>query len=215
MLDKAITEDARKKLRDLSIMWIDYKKAYDSVPHSWLIEILNLYKIDKHTKNFIKLLMPKWRTKIHLPHTSGCITSDFITFLRGIFQGDSLSPLLFCLALAPIRNILRRNDVGYKIVGKKVNNLLYIDDLKIYTKGRKEMERSRALIEEFSDDIKMSFGLEKCAVLHIKSGKQIYSPEVKNIPILEGDDSYKYLGVIQGNEILHEKAKKNAKKEFY
>ena len=100
-------------------------------------------------------------------------------------------------------------------MGKKVNNLLYIDDLKVYTKGIKEMERSRALIEEFSDDIKMSFGLEKCAVLHIKKGKQIYSPEVQNIPILIGEESYKYLGIIQGNEIMHDLAKDNAKKEFF
>mmetsp|Transcript_1842 Transcript_1842/g.2013 ORF Transcript_1842/g.2013 Transcript_1842/m.2013 type:complete len:89 (+) Transcript_1842:1-267(+) len=63
-------------------------------------------------------------------HTKGCVDTDFITFLRGIFQGDSLSPLLFCLALAPIGNILKRDNIGYKITGKKVNNLLYIDDLK-------------------------------------------------------------------------------------
>ena len=154
-------------------MWIDYKNAYDSVPYSWLTEMLDLYKIDKHTKNFIKLLMPNWRTKIHLPYTSGCVSTDWITFLRGIFQGSSLSPLLFFLALAPIRNILKRNNVGYKISKRKVNNLLYIDDLKVYTKGATDMERCRALIEQFSDDIKMSFGLYKCAVLHVKAGKQI------------------------------------------
>ena len=47
----------------MSVMWIDYKNAYDSVPYSWFTEMLDLYKIDKHTKNFIKLLMPNWRTK--------------------------------------------------------------------------------------------------------------------------------------------------------
>jgi hypothetical protein len=26
--------------------FIDYKKAYDSVPHSWLIKILKIYKIN-------------------------------------------------------------------------------------------------------------------------------------------------------------------------
>ena len=129
LLDKTITEDAKKKKRQLSVMWIDYKKAYDSVPHSWLIEMMKLYKIDKQTINFIIKLMPSWRTKIHLPHVNGCLTTEDINFLRGIFQGDTLSPLLFCLALAPIRNILKKAGVGYKILGTKVSNLLYIDDL--------------------------------------------------------------------------------------
>ena len=53
LLDKAITEDARKRKKNLSVMWIDYKKAYDSIPHSWLITVLKLYKINEHIINFI------------------------------------------------------------------------------------------------------------------------------------------------------------------
>jgi hypothetical protein len=40
-------KQVQKKNRNLSTARIDYKKAYDSVPHSWLIEVLYLYKIDK------------------------------------------------------------------------------------------------------------------------------------------------------------------------
>jgi hypothetical protein len=31
--------------------FIDYKKAYDSVPHSWLIKILKIYKINYKYSN--------------------------------------------------------------------------------------------------------------------------------------------------------------------
>ena len=161
LLDKIIMEDAKKKGRNLSVMWIDYKKAYDSIPHSWLIAMMRIYKIDERTIRFIIKTMPKWRTKIHLPHNEGCLVTGDITFLRGIFQGDTLSPLLFCLALAPIKSILRRANIGYKIGGTKVSNLLYIDDLKCYAKDDKEMERCRALLEAFSADIGMTFGLKK------------------------------------------------------
>ena len=195
-------------------MWVDYKKAYDSIPHSWLIEMMKIYKIDKQTINFITKFMPSWRTKIHLPHVNGCLTTEDITFLRGIFQGDTLSPLLFCLALAPIRNILKKANIGYKIGNTKVSNLLYIDDLKCYAKDDVEMERCRALIEEFSADIAMTFGLQKCAIIHMKKGKVVNLPTVEGMPILENDDSYKYLGILQNNKIIHEKSKDKAKKEF-
>jgi hypothetical protein len=168
LIDKIISEDAKRRNKDLSLMWIDYKKAYDSITHSWLTEILDLYKIDDQTRHFITYLMQFWHTKIHLPHDAGCISLEEIFFSRGIFQGDSLSPLLFCLALTPISNILKRNNVGYVIQGRKVSHLLYMDDLKVFACGIAEMERCRVLIKEFSDDIKMTFGLDKCAIIHMK-----------------------------------------------
>ena len=57
MLDKAITEDAKKNKKNLSTMWIDYKKAYDSVLHKWILECLNIYKIETHTQHFIQTMI--------------------------------------------------------------------------------------------------------------------------------------------------------------
>ena len=55
----------------------------------------------------------------------------------GIFQGDSLSPLLFCLALNALSEILQSTSYGYKLrSGTLVQHLLYMDDLKLY--GRNE-----------------------------------------------------------------------------
>ena len=199
----------------MSMVWIDYKKAYGSVPHTWIIKCLKLYKINENIVNFIEHTMTYWRTKVLIRHAEGCVTSDFITFLRGIFQGDAFSPLIFCLCLAPITNILKRNDVGYKINGIKVSNVFYIDDLKVYAKDAHQIERCRALIEEFSSDIKMSFGLDKCAVIHLKKGKTSNSPETKGIPILEEEGSYKYLGIAESSAIKHTQAIDTVKKEYF
>jgi hypothetical protein len=214
LLDKIITEDAKRKRKSVSMMWVDYKKAYDSIPHSWLVRILSLYKIDEVTAKFIIDLMQTWCTKIYLHYKDGTISTDDIKYGRGIFQGDTLSPLLFCLCLVPITNILRREGHGYKIGNKKVSNLLYIDDLKIYARNAEHMERCKALIQEFSNDIQMEFGLDKCAVVHIKKGEVIDSPVVKDTPLLTGDDNYRYLGILQADKVLHEEVKEIAKKEY-
>ena len=100
-----------------------------------------LYKIDEVTSRFIKQLMPTWCTKINLLYATGSITTNDIKYRRGIFQGDTLSPLLFCLCLAPITGILKREGFGYKVGKEKVSNSLYIDDLKVYVKDEIEMER--------------------------------------------------------------------------
>ena len=75
------------------------------------------------------------------------------------------------MTLFPISNILKRNKIGYKIEEKKVSNLLYMDDLKVYAKSEIELEKCCALIKEFSADISMTFGLDKCAVINIKKEK--------------------------------------------
>jgi hypothetical protein len=42
LIDTVIMEQAQKNNRNIYTAFIDYKKAYDSVPHSWLLKI---YKI--------------------------------------------------------------------------------------------------------------------------------------------------------------------------
>ena len=64
-----------------------------------------------------------------------------VKIMRGIFQGDSLSLLLFVSALIPLTHILRKSKPGYEFSGsgEKINHLLYIDDLKLYRKIEKEL----------------------------------------------------------------------------
>ena len=60
----------------------------------------------------------------------------------------------------------------------------------------------------------MSFGIEKCAVLHIEKGKVTNSPLISDIPTLAIEDSYKYLGIVEASDILHDEVKTKTTKEF-
>jgi len=55
--------------------------------------------------------MKKWRTILH--HDEGMMTSRPIEIKSGIYQGDSLSPLVICLALAPLSSLLNRSGYVY------------------------------------------------------------------------------------------------------
>ncbi|XP_030754463.1 uncharacterized protein LOC115881195 [Sitophilus oryzae] len=42
LLSNIIAEDCKRRKKNLSIAWVDYKKAYDSIPHSWIGKSLQL-----------------------------------------------------------------------------------------------------------------------------------------------------------------------------
>lgn len=39
LVDKTVVKNCRRKLTNLSMAWIDYKKTFDMVPHSWVLKL--------------------------------------------------------------------------------------------------------------------------------------------------------------------------------
>ena len=103
LIDKAVLKEARAKQRFLSIAWIDYRKAYDMLPHSWILETLGLIKVAKNIDGLLRGSMKDWKTVL----TAGGKSLGEVEIKRGIFQGDSLSPLLFVIAMIPLTLLLR------------------------------------------------------------------------------------------------------------
>ena len=220
LINKAIMEEVKSKKRNLSTTWIDYKKAFDSVPHSWIEKSLEIHKICPTTINFIRKSMNNWKTTLNLYHVNGILKSRPLTIRRGIFQGDSLSPLLFCIALAPLSNLLNSSNYGYNVTHGKLNHLFYMDDLKTFSKDDKQQEGLLNIVKTFSDDIMMEFGLDKCAKATFKKGTLTKTTDLQldhntKIKELEQEATYKYLGVNEGDGIQHSHMKEKIRKEYY
>ena len=49
---------------------------------------------------------------------------------------------------------------------------MYMDDIKLFAKNEKELETLIHTVRIYSRDIRMEFGMEKCAMLVMKSGKR-------------------------------------------
>jgi len=137
IISKAIYEDCRRRNKNLSIAWIDYQKAFGSVLHSWVVEPIALVGVNTKIVRVCKLSMEKWNTRLFFKTKQEVMQSQPIQIRRGISQGDSLSPLLFCIALIPLTNELNRADCGYQVHGteRKISHLFYMDDLKLLGKN--------------------------------------------------------------------------------
>jgi hypothetical protein len=119
------------------MVWIGYQKAFDTVPHSWIIKSLELIGINNKVIAFTKKAMSYWRTRMCLYAENELIETEDIKIQCGIFQGDSLSPLLFCICLIPLIQKLNRLNTGYKehTTKTKISHLLCMDDLKLIAKS--------------------------------------------------------------------------------
>ena len=162
VINKMILENCKKTKQNLSCAWIDYKNAFDNGPHQWILRSLKLFEVFPRVIGFLKHNMKKWKTKLTLTHESDILMSDNIDIKRGIFQGDSLSPLLFSISLIPLSLELNSSGYRYKIRTEHITHLLYMDDLKLYAKDDSELEELLGIVKRFSNDIGTDLGLSKC-----------------------------------------------------
>ena len=145
-----------------------------------------------------------------------------VNFQRGIFQGDTLSPLLFVIGLIPLSHTLQKVNTGYQLGKgwrKKTNQLVFMDDMKLYWNSEKEAERVTNTTRIFLKEIAMEFDISNCAHVTMKAGKlvsvggmELSSGEV--IPELESVKGYKYLGILEANDIMHTEIKVKIQKEY-
>ena len=74
------------------------------------------------------------------------------------------------------------------------------------------------VVHTFSKDIGMVFGLDKCAVIEMKRGRVdsndgIILPNDEEMRVLD-EEGYKYLGILQLDNVLNEKIKEKVKSEY-
>ena len=103
---------------------------------------------------------------------------------------------------------------------EKINHLLFMDHLKLYSSNEKELGSLLQTIRIFSKDIGMEFVIEKCAMLVTEKGKIVKSvgielPDVKVIKSLQEGESDKYLGILEADRFLGEEMKLKVSKKYF
>ena len=88
---------------------------------------------------------------------------------------------MFVLALIPLSLILRKAKAAYEFSEskEKINHLLFMDDLKLYSQSEKGLDSLVQTVCVFSEDIEMEFDIEKFAILVMEKGKKVKSVDIE------------------------------------
>ena len=168
LIDKLIIKNCKRRKTNLSMAWIDYKKAYDMIPHSWILECLKMVGVDEKVITMLENSMGQWKVML----TADGNNLGNINIRRGIFQGDSLSPLLFVISLIPLSLILRKCNAQYSLGKDKpsINHLLFMDDLKLYARSDDAIDSLVRTVRLFSQDIGMQFSVKNAQLFQSEGG---------------------------------------------
>ena len=63
LIDKMIIRNCKRRGTGLGMAWIDYKKAFDMVPQSWLVECMEIFGVASNMKDLIERSMNVWKTE--------------------------------------------------------------------------------------------------------------------------------------------------------
>ena len=178
----------------VDVLFLDYSKAFDTVPHKRLMEQVKSFGIQGDALRWISSFLSNRRQKVRVNGQH----SEFKPVLSGVPQGSILGPILFTIFV---------NDIP-----DEINNIIsmYADDTKLYAAVASDVESSSLAddlkaVEEWARKMQMRFHPGKCKVMHIGRTNPCREYQMTTddgqLHTLESVESEKDLGVLVDKEL--------------
>ena len=176
-------------------IYLDFSKAFDSVPHLRLLEKLESYGVNSFVLEWIRDFLIGRRQRVRVKDSF----SEWSPVASGVPQGSCLGPVLFVVYINDLPNV--------------VQSLceLYADDTKVFSRVDKDepitqLQSDLDSLVAWADTWQLRFNADKCHVLHLGHNNPHHMYCMKkhdsdDVVSLEASEVEKDLGVLVDNKL--------------
>ena len=180
-----LTNQANNK-SSVDVIYLDFKKALDSVSHVKLLEKLWAFGITNNVWYWIRAYLTN---RVQCVSIHGAV-SDLLPVTSGVPQGSILGPLLFLIFV---------NDLPTNVTPSRV--LLFAGDVKITfpiscLDNCNQLQGDITKLLEWSNLWELQFNEKKCCVMHFHFRKVFSITITLVIMCLTVDTTHKDLGIV-------------------
>ena len=180
------------------VIYLDFKKAFDSVPHIRLLQKLKAYGVEGDLLNWIQhfLMGRKQRVSVN------GILSDWVIVLSGIPQGSVLGPILFVIFINDLPDMVKSTAKIFADDTKIFNRILNRDD-------HQQLQANLNYLVKWSEEWQLGFNESKCKVLHLGTNNPRLEYQMNSVTLMT-DTAEKDLGVTIDNKLKFHRHISNA-----
>ena len=174
--------DNYDECRSVDIIYLDFQKAFDKVPHKRLLDKVLSHGISGSIHNWIKDWLSNRKQRVVINGAS----SPWLSVKSGVPQGSVLGPVLFLIYVNDL-------DDGLTCKVSKFADDTKISSKVITTQEKEALQSDLDRLSSWANKWQMKFNVSKCKVLHIGTNNDQVQYEM-NGHILESVNKEKDLG---------------------
>ncbi|XP_063915482.1 uncharacterized protein LOC135131601 [Zophobas morio] len=175
----------------ICFIWV-HEDSVGLPPKTRMNFLVDTLPIPKMMRTVVQDAMSKWNLQLFPPGEAPIQ----IPVRRGVYQGDSLSPMLFVLVTASIiKRIKEDPQIARLSLGKHLI-VAYMDDIKCHAPNNRSTRAIMAMLEESARALGLELNLGKCGhYCRLQKADEEGGDDDDLIPAVK--NGYKYLGLIQ------------------
>ena len=171
---RRIIEGVKKHNLKATLIFVDFRKAFDSIHRERMFELLLAYGIPRKIVQAIELMHEGTKAKVISPDGE----TEFFDILAGVLQGDTLAPFLFAIVLDyAMRRALDGNEEQLGLVIEKrrsrrypqvtITDLDFADDIALVAENLLQAQKMLAKVEGEARCIGLYTNAKKTEVMQI------------------------------------------------
>jgi hypothetical protein len=153
---------AQRSTKPYYMVFLDLKKAYDTLDRNRTLQILEGYGLGANLRRFLSMI---WEGDTMVPKQSGYFGKAFKAS-RGVRQGDIISPMIFNIVLDAV---IREWEV--QMGENSISTQFYADDGLLSGEDEKEIQRALDLMTDGFARVGLKMNAQKTEALIMTGGK--------------------------------------------